>query len=137
MLAQANQINQQRFVVSSRVMAGFMLGGEAGAAAEGEGVTVLGHYPEYVNLAEELNANYFNVPTEEWNALTPSEQWSKNQGFIDEAIARGDQFKLATPLDKARPGSFYEKEIQYLTSKGYQLSADGTTMTIPSRISIN
>jgi hypothetical protein len=88
-------------------------------------------------LAEELNANYFNVPTEEWNALTPTEQWSKNQGFIDEAIARGDQFKLATPLDKVRPGSFYEKEIQYLTSKGYRLSADGTAMTAPSRILIN
>jgi RHS repeat-associated protein len=98
------------------------------AASEGKGLTVLGHYPEYVNLAESTGANYFNVPTSEWNAMTPSEQWSMNERFLDEAIARGDKFQLATPLDKVRPGSFFERELRYLESKGYIVNETGTTL---------
>jgi len=104
----------------------------AAAGAEGRGTTVLGHYPAYVNMAEAEGASYFNVPTEQWNAMSPSEQWSMNQKFLDDAIARGDQFKLATPLDQVRPGSFLEKELEYLEGKGYVPNAEGTALTAPT-----
>jgi RHS repeat-associated protein len=104
----------------------------AAAASEGKGVTVLGHYPAYTNMAEASGANYFNVPTAEWNAMSSSEQWSMNQKSLDDAISRGDRFQLATPLDQVRPGSFYERELEYLQSKGYVPNATGTALTVPT-----
>ena len=104
----------------------------AAAASEGKGITVLGHYPEYVNMANASGASYFNVPTAEWNAMSQSEQWSMNQKFLDDAITRGDQFQLATPLDQVRPGSFLERELEYLEGKGYVPNATGTALTAPT-----
>jgi hypothetical protein len=104
------------------------LGTEASSEA---GTTVIGHYPEYVNLAEDLQANFFSVPTEQWNAMTQEEQWGMNQKFLDDAIARGDTFRVATPLDKVRPGSFLEKEINYLTSKGIKVEIGPQIGPIP------
>ena len=82
------------------------------AAGNGFGLAVLGSYPAYVNLAEELGANYFSVPMEEWAEMTAAEQWAANQAFLDAAIARGDSFVFATELAPA--GSFYEQELLYL-----------------------
>ncbi len=97
------------------------------AAAKTE-ATVLGHYPAYTEMAEQLGARRFNVPTEFWNKMTPAEQWTANQKFLDRMISRGDNVILATPLDKVRPGSFFDRELQYLQSKGFKPSADGTRM---------
>jgi len=52
--------------------------------------TVLGHYPAYTEMAEQLGARRFNVPTEFWNKMTPAEQWTANQKFLDRMISRGD-----------------------------------------------
>ena len=82
------------------------------AQAQDAAVTVLGHYPDYVNLGEEIGASFFNIPKTEWDAMTEAEQWAANRRFLDQAIARGDAFRLATPIDRARPGSFFEKEVQ-------------------------
>jgi hypothetical protein len=60
--------------------------------------------------------------------MTPAEQWTANQKFLDRMISRGDDVILATPLDKVRSGSFFERELQYLQSKGFMPSADGTRM---------
>lgn len=60
--------------------------------------------------------------------MSPAEQWAANQKFLDRAIARGDDIRLATPAGQAREGSSYERELQYLTSKGYRPSSDGTRM---------
>jgi RHS repeat-associated protein len=92
---------------------------------------VLGHYPEYLQTAEQVGGRTFNVPEEVWNAMSPEEQWAANQRFLDRAIARGSDFELATPAEAAREGSFYERELQYLTSKGYSVGPDGTTMIPP------
>lgn len=43
-------------------------------------------------------------------------------------IVRGDEILLATPLDQVRPGSFFAKELEYLSSKGYIPSDDGTRL---------
>ncbi len=89
------------------------------------GTTVLGHYPDYVNLSNELGANRFEIPSEIWNKMTPSEQWTANQRFLDRMVLRGDKVRLATPISKVRPGSFLEKELNYLFSLGYKLSPNG------------
>jgi hypothetical protein len=87
--------------------------------------TVLGHYPEYTNLADELNANRFSIPSEQWNAMSVEERWSINRQFLDEAISHSDQFRLATPINQVRPGSYYQKELNYMYKQGYKISPNG------------
>lgn len=53
----------------------------------GSGVTVIGSYPQYTQLAQKIGANYFNIPAEEWAQMTPAQQWAANQTFLDAAIA--------------------------------------------------
>lgn len=60
--------------------------------------------------------------------MTPAEQWAANQKFLDRAIAKDAEFFLATPLKDLRKGTFFEKEVQYLMSKGYKLSSDGSKL---------
>jgi hypothetical protein len=75
---------------------------------------VLGHYPEYVNLSQQLNAKRFNIPADIWKKMSDPEKWVANQKFLDRAILRGIDIVLATPLDKVKPGSYFEREINYL-----------------------
>lgn len=89
---------------------------------------VIGHYPEYVKMSSKLGTKPFSIPDNIWSKMTPSEQWAANQKFLDRAIAKGSEFNLATPIDKVRPGSFLQREIEYLTSQGYKLSNDGTKL---------
>ena len=84
----------------------------AAAAGNGSGLTVLGSYPGYVKLAQELGANYFSIPAEEWVQMSAAEQWAANRAFLDAAIARGDSLIFSTEFAPA--GSFYERELQYL-----------------------
>jgi len=95
------------------------------------GTTVIGHYPEYVQLADDLAANRFSIPKAQWDRMTEAQRWAANQRFLDDAIARGDTIRLATSPDKVRPGSYLEKETRYLTEHGYQLSRDGRSL-LPS-----
>lgn len=88
------------------------------------GISVLGHYPEYVKLANKLNAKRFNIPTEIWKKMTDAERWIANQKFLDRMIARGDKIRLATPLNKVRPGTYYERELNYLFGKGYRVKGN-------------
>ena len=89
------------------------------------GTTVLGHYPQYTKLATQMGARHFNVPTNIWNKMTPAQQWTANQKFLDRMILRGDNIRLATPLDLVRPGSFYQMELNYLFGQGYRVSSNG------------
>lgn len=100
-----------------------------GAASAAErGVSVLGHYPGYVNTAETIGARYFNVPSHVWARMSSAEQWAANTRFLDRLIARGDTVLLSTPASQARAGSWFARELEYLSSRGYSLSADGTRM---------
>ncbi len=92
---------------------------------------VLGHYPEYVELAQRTGARTFSMSDEAWSSMSPDEQWLRNQRFLDRAIERGDEISLATPVDRVRPGSFYERELQYLGKHGYVPSEDGGSMVRP------
>lgn len=92
------------------------------------GERTLGHYPDYVDLAKKTGAKHFSVPDNVWNRMTPEEQWGANQKFLDRGIANGDTFRLATPIEKMRPGTWYPKELNYLMNKGYTFNGDGTAM---------
>ncbi len=89
---------------------------------------VIGHYPEYINMSKEIGAKPFEIPADVWKKMTPTEQWAANQKFLDRAIAKDAEFRLATPIKDVRPGSYLEKEIDYLFSQGYKLSSDGTKL---------
>ncbi|MCX6207171.1 MAG: DUF6443 domain-containing protein [Bacteroidetes bacterium] len=100
-----------------------------GVAAVKAGTTILGKFPKYVELAEEIGARYFNVPSNIWAKMTPSEQWAANVKFLDRMIARGDKIVLATPVKSIKEVSgAYRQELDYLVSKGYKLSSDGTRL---------
>lgn len=92
------------------------------------GTTVLGHDPGYVQLSEKLGARRFDVPQDVWARMSDAERWAANQRFLDRTIARGDDIILATPVDRVRPGSFFERELRYLFSQGYRPDATGTRL---------
>jgi hypothetical protein len=95
------------------------------AVATERGVTVLGHYPGYVNTAQSIGARYLDVPPAVWARMTPTEQWAANTRFLDRLMARGDNVLLSTPALQAAPNSFFARELEYLTSRGYTVSSDG------------
>ena len=97
-------------------------------AAKG-GTTVLGKYPDYINLASELGAKRFNIPTNIWNKMTAAEQWGANVKFLDRMIARGDKIVLSNRVtDINKVTGAFRKELDYLMGKGYKLSSDGLQM---------
>ena len=100
-------------------------------AKRATGITVLGHYPEYVNVSEAMGARRFQIPESVWNRMTDAERWAANQKFLDRTIAHGDQIILATPAGNARPGSWFKRELEYHMGKGYRPSADGTRLIPP------
>jgi RHS repeat-associated protein len=111
---------------------GYFVGGVTasirGIGAKAAGVTVLGHYPGYVETAERLGARYFNIPKQAWQRMSPEEQWAANTRFLDRVIARGDTVVLSTPATRARAGSTYTRELGYLSRHGYVLIENGTRM---------
>ncbi len=102
---------------------------KVGGNAAKTGTTVLGHYPEYVKPAESIGARRFQIPTSVWNKMSAAEQWTANTKFLDRMILRGDKIRLATPLNQVKPGSFSQKELNYLFDKGYKVSSDGLWLT--------
>lgn len=91
-------------------------------------IKVIGHYPEYIELSDQIGVKPFSIPENIWDKMTLAEQWAANQKFLDRAIARGSEFILATPIDKVRAGSFLQREIEYLISQGYKFSLDFLTL---------
>jgi hypothetical protein len=97
------------------------------------GKIVLGHYPEYIEKARELDARIFNIPSHIWSRMSDVERWAANQKFLDRAIARGDDVILATNAAAARAGSWFARELEYLATKGYRVAEDGMKMIAPRR----
>lgn len=102
--------------------------GVEGASAA-RGTTVLGKFPDYIKLANEVGAKRFNIPTSVWNSMSKAEQWAANQKFLDRAIARGDDILLSNPVQNINDvtGAF-RQELDYLMSNSFRLSADGTRL---------
>ena len=85
---------------------------------------VLGRFPAYVDLADQLGAKAFNLGTFGWAALgTDTARWGANQAFIDAAIANGDRVLFASdPFSAANALSFFEREVNYLQSRGFAIT---------------
>lgn len=97
-------------------------------AKRATGSTVLGHYPEYMQMADSLGHRRFDIPKQAWDKMSDADRWAANQKFLDRTVSRSDNILLSTPLNKVKPGSYYERELQYLGSKGYRPNADGTRL---------
>ena len=87
--------------------------------------TVLGSYPGYLKLADQLKARVFSVPSSVWNNMTRAQQWAMNQKFLDESIKKGHQFILSANAYGAKEGTFFFSEIQYLLNNGYKIVDEG------------
>jgi RHS repeat-associated protein len=118
-------------ILSSLIGIGTPIAGP-GTLFEGRGTTVLGHFPQYLQKAEELGARRFNIPTAVWNKMTSSEKWAANQKFLDRIIKRGDEVVLSDRISKVKPGSALEREIRYLLDKGYRLDSDELRLRPPN-----
>jgi RHS repeat-associated protein len=93
------------------------------------GITVLGKFPDYLTLADELGAKRFNIPTSVWNRMSTAEQWTANRTFLDRAIARGDEIVLSNPVRNINEVSgAFRQELDYLITHGFRLSPDGTRL---------
>lgn len=66
-----------------------------------------------------------------WERMSNAEKWAANSRFLDRAIARGDEFILATRAGAARAGSFFARELEYLANKGYRIAEDGWRLVAP------
>jgi hypothetical protein len=87
--------------------------------------------PVYVELAEKVGANYLKtVPKEVVAKLGDEQLWYLNRVFLDEAIARGDEFIIAGGEATATAGSWLRSEIDSLLYRGYRLAEDGTKLLI-------
>lgn len=89
----------------------------------------IGRFPAYVDDAAASGARAFNVG-DDWAAMAArkdrfggvgegSEIWIRNTRFLDQAIARRSQIRLASdPFDPLNEGSFFLREVEYLRTKG-------------------
>ena len=62
--------------------------------------------------------------------LTKIKGWATRQeaaetGFLDEIVANDSPVELSNSLDEMQPGSWWEFEVKYLTSKGYTPGCNG------------
>ncbi len=88
---------------------------------------VLGHYPEYTDLAERLDANCFSVPERIWNRLSDQQRWELNRSFLETHVVQaGSQIVFSRRPQAARRNSFFESEINYLLSRGVGVTPDLT-----------
>ena len=85
---------------------------------------MLGRYPAYVSTAKDLRANFLNFAEGTWDKLTDAQRWAVNKQFLDDAIARGDTFRLASLVEEAKVGTYFRKELEYLISLGYQVMGE-------------
>jgi hypothetical protein len=104
---------------------------EDASSISSDGITtVIGRFPENMELAKEIGANWLNTPKEIWNNL-PEGGWSRNLQWLQEAVIRGDTFMVASDIANAHEGSGFAKELEYLKGLGYTISINGDYLFPP------
>lgn len=86
---------------------------------------VLGHFARdgttYQKVAAHYKATYFKV--ENWEAVTKglsqSQIWKINETFLTQQLRQGKQVLFSHNPLKAKSGSFFEREVNYLRELGY------------------
>ena len=98
------------------------LGWDPSKNISGSRKTVLGHFPQYAEVATDLGktCSFFGMEEKVWKTLwvTGSETmfWEIDKKFVDNAIdERHDEIVLATEV--RNPESFFAREITYLMKK--------------------
>jgi hypothetical protein len=124
------------------------------------GATVMGENPGGINLLRSPKWKEIQLKckplldtqgeTAYWKAVTDEFWETVNKAWLDEAIARGDQFRfVSNPNDEKslfvltknkksfvvdngkKIRSIFGREVEYLKSKGYTFKADGTAVKEP------
>ena len=96
--------------------------------ATGSSATVLGRYPVYLEYASRVNANVFNIAKSTWDTMSNVARWAANQAFLYKAVQAGQKFTLTANAYKAKPGTYFYKEIQFLLNHGYKIVEYGWAM---------
>jgi RHS repeat-associated protein len=86
---------------------------------------VLGHFARegtsYQKVAAHYKATYFKV--DDWNTVTKGlsqdEIWKINETFLTQQLKQGKQVLFSHDPLKARPGSFFEREVNFMQELGY------------------
>lgn len=86
---------------------------------------VLGHFSRegttYQKVAAHYRATYFKL--DDWNSVTKGlsqdDIWRINETFLDHQIRLGKKILFSHDPLKARPNSFFEKEVNYLHDLGF------------------
>lgn len=58
------------------------------------------------------------------NRVDPNNMWNINKSFLQQQYNAGKEFVLSHSPPSARPGSYFEKEIEWLTNKGFSFIED-------------
>ena len=80
--------------------------------------TVLGSYPNYINLSNQLGSRRFDIEPSVWSVLSQQNQWVANRYFLDTILAARDKLIFSSNPRLARPGSWFFRELHYLRTKG-------------------
>jgi RHS repeat-associated protein len=83
-------------------------------------VTVIGHMPEYINVAKKMGANYLKA-LKDWN-------WQKQGDFIKSVIQSTDNVYIGTPIREGP--SVLKKEIKQLIKAGFKPIEQGSKLLI-------
>ena len=86
---------------------------------------VLGHFSQdtisYQKVAAHYKATYFKL--DDWKSVTKGmsqdEIWRINKVFLTQQIRKGKQILFSHDPLKARPKSFFEREVNFLRDLGY------------------
>ncbi len=93
------------------------------------GKTVLGSFPDYIEMAKKMNASYFDIG-EKWKLLNDAQRWAANKYFLDKVAKNGDDIILSTAKGKIKKGTSLWKEVQYLTKEKGYIWKDDTTLIL-------
>lgn len=86
---------------------------------------VLGHLPEYTELADRLGAERFSVPEHVWDRLSVRQQWELNRTFLETRVIEAEsQIVFSHRPQDATSGTFFKREINYLVSRGVRVAPD-------------
>ena len=83
-------------------------------------ITVLGKWPDYINLAHKLGARHFDVGSDAFKAMGAQVAWQANAHFLDSMRHAGDTFVLSVDPRSVRTGTLL-RELQHLSANQVQI----------------
>jgi hypothetical protein len=87
-------------------------------------------YSGYVEIGGVLGADTLNMPLSQWLALGQNGQQAAMAGFIDQAIANGNQIIFTSNPALAAAGTGTAFEYGYLVDLGYSVVQQGTSWVV-------